>query len=117
MKVHHDAAKTEEFLEKISDSSSRMMEAMDDIVWSINPMNDTMQRITARMREFATGVLEAKNIDFTFRVDEQVQDLKLDMEARRDLFLIFKEAVNNLAKYAQCRNAAIAIAIQKTNCS
>ena len=113
MKVHHDAAKTEEFLEKISDSSSRMMEAMDDIVWSINPMNDTMQRITARMREFATGVLEAKNIDFTFRVDEQVQDLKLDMEARRDLFLIFKEAVNNLAKYAQCRNAAIAIAIQK----
>ncbi|WP_315819086.1 histidine kinase [Paraflavitalea speifideaquila] len=113
MKVEKDTAKTSEYLGKISDNSSRMMEAMDDIVWSINPMNDSMQRITARMREFATGVLEARNIDFTFRVDETVQDLKLDMEARRDFFLLFKEAVNNLAKYAQCKNAVIDISIQK----
>lgn len=113
MKVETDTAKTSEYLSKISDNSSRMMEAMDDIVWSINPMNDSMQRITARMREFATGVLEARNIDFTFRVDEEVQDLKLDMEARRDFFLLFKEAVNNLAKYACCKNAVIDISIQK----
>lgn len=113
MKVEKDSAKTSEYLVKISDNSSRMMEAMDDIVWSINPMNDSMQRITARMREFATGVLEARNIDFTFRVDEEVQDLKLDMEARRDFFLLFKEAVNNLAKYSQCKHAVIDISIQK----
>ncbi|MFT3826111.1 MAG: two-component regulator propeller domain-containing protein [Chitinophagaceae bacterium] len=113
MKVNNDTSKTSEYLQKISDNSNRMMEAMDDIVWSINPMNDSMQRIAARMREFATGVLEAKNIDFTFKVDEQVKDLKLDMEARRDIFLIFKEAVNNLAKYAQCKRAAIEISIQK----
>jgi signal transduction histidine kinase/ligand-binding sensor domain-containing protein len=113
MKVHKDAVKTEEYLEKISDNSSRMMEAMDDIVWSINPMNDNMQKITARMREFATGVLEAKNIEFSFRVDPQVQELKLDMEARRDLFLLFKEAINNLAKYSQCKHAAIDISIVK----
>jgi nitrate/nitrite-specific signal transduction histidine kinase len=111
MKVDKDAVKTSEYLNKISDNSSRMMEAMDDIVWSINPMNDSMQRITARMREFATGVLEARDIDFRFGVDEQVQLLKLDMEARRDLFLLFKEAVNNLAKYSQCRHANIEIFI------
>ncbi len=113
MKVDKDTAKTSEYLGKISDNSSRMMEAMDDIVWSINPMNDSMQRIAARMREFATGVLEARNIDFTFRVDEEVQHLKLDMEARRDFFLLFKEAVNNLAKYSRCKNASIDITIQK----
>lgn len=113
MKVHKDATKTEEYLEKISDNSSRMMEAMDDIVWSINPMNDNMQKITARMREFATGVLEAKNIEFSFRVDPQVQDLRLDMEARRDFFLLFKEAINNLAKYSQCNNATIDISIAR----
>ena len=107
MKVHSDTAKTDEYLHKISDNSSRMMEAMDDIVWSINPLNDSMAKITARMREFATGVLEAKNIDFTFHVDEAVKELKLDMEARRDFFLLFKEAVNNLAKYSECRHAAI----------
>jgi len=114
MKVNKDSEKTGEYLNKISDNSSRMMEAMDDIVWSINPMNDNMVKITARMREFATGVLEAKNIDFTFRVDEEVKELKLDMEARRDFFLLFKEAVNNLAKYSQCRHATIDISVNKS---
>jgi signal transduction histidine kinase len=114
MKVHSDTSKTDEYLHKISDNSSRMMEAMDDIVWSINPLNDSMAKITARMREFATGVLEAKNIDFTFHVDEAVKELKLDMEARRDFFLLFKEAVNNLAKYSECRHAAIDIQVNRS---
>jgi ligand-binding sensor domain-containing protein/two-component sensor histidine kinase len=112
-KVINEPETVKDYLRRISKNSSQMMEAMDDIVWSINPMNDSMLRITARMREFATGVLEARDIDFTFRVDEVVQDLKLDMEARRDLFLLFKEAVNNLAKYAQCKNAVIDLSIQK----
>ncbi|HEY0677122.1 MAG TPA: two-component regulator propeller domain-containing protein [Chitinophagaceae bacterium] len=112
MKVDKDTQKTSEYISKISDNSNRMMEAMDDIVWSINPMNDSMQRITARMREFATGVLEAKNMEVVFRVDEKVKDIKLDMEARRDFFLIFKEAVNNVAKYSQAKHAVIDINIQ-----
>ncbi|MGB8194039.1 MAG: ATP-binding protein, partial [Chitinophagaceae bacterium] len=111
MKVEKDTAKTSEYISKISDNSNRMMEAMDDIVWSINPMNDSMQRITARMREFATSVLEAKDIEVTFRVDERVKDLRLDMEARRDFFLIFKEAVNNIAKYSDCKRASIEVTI------
>jgi signal transduction histidine kinase len=86
-----------------------MMEAMDDIVWSINPMNDNMQKITARMREYATSLLEAKDIAYTFQVDEAINRIKLDMESRRDFFLIFKEAVNNLVKYSKCSHASIKI--------
>jgi ligand-binding sensor domain-containing protein/two-component sensor histidine kinase len=111
MKVGKDTEKTSEYISKISDNSNRMMEAMDDIVWSINPMNDSMQRITARMREFATGVLEAKDIEVLFTVDEKVKDLRLDMESRRDFFLIFKEAVNNIAKYSGCRRTYIDITV------
>ncbi|MET0299291.1 MAG: two-component regulator propeller domain-containing protein, partial [Flavitalea sp.] len=113
MKVSTDSDKTREFIEKISENSNRMMEAMDDIVWSINPMNDNMQKVAARMREFATGVFEAKNINYSFTVDEAIHDLKLDMEARRDFFLLFKESVNNLAKYSQCVRAEIEILLQK----
>jgi signal transduction histidine kinase len=100
-KIHVDNGKTAEYLSKISEYSERMMDAMDDIVWSIKPSNDSMQKITARMREFATSVLEAKEIDFEFNIDESVHDVKLNMEARRDFFLIFKEAVNNSAKYSK----------------
>jgi ligand-binding sensor domain-containing protein/two-component sensor histidine kinase len=112
MKVVKDPEKTSEYIGKISDNSNRMMEAMDDIVWSINPMNDSMQRITARMREFATGLLEARNIDVEFKVEEGINHLTLDMESRRDFFLIFKEAINNIAKYSNCTHAVIDILLQ-----
>ena len=100
-KINTDTPKATEFITKISDNSQRMMEAMDDIVWSIKPSNDSMEKITARMREFATNVLEAKEIEIDFKVAPKVNDIKLNMEARRDFFLIFKEAVNNAAKYSK----------------
>lgn len=100
-KIATDPVRTSEYISKITDNSTRMMEAMDDIVWSIKPSNDSMQKITARMREFATSVLEAKEIDLHFKVDEPVYEMKLDMESRRDLFLLFKEAVNNIAKHSK----------------
>jgi ligand-binding sensor domain-containing protein/two-component sensor histidine kinase len=100
-KINVDPIRTTEYLGKISDNSQRMMDAMDDIVWSIKPSNDSMQKITARMREFANNVLEAKEIELDFRVDDTVFDIKLNMEARRDFFLVFKEAVNNAAKYSR----------------
>jgi len=100
-KMNSDAIKTTEYLAKITDNSQRMMDAMDDIVWSIKPSNDSMQKIVARMREFATNVLEPKDIELEFDIDEQVYDIKLNMEARRDFFLVFKEAVNNAAKYSK----------------
>lgn len=106
-KVADDPVKTTEYLGKISDNSQRMMEAMDDIVWSIKPSNDSMQKITARMREFATNVLEAKDIELGFRIDAAVLETSLPMECRRDFFLVFKEAVNNAAKYSKGKQVAI----------
>jgi signal transduction histidine kinase len=108
-KLHTDTQKTAEYLSKISDNSQRMMEAMDDIVWAIKPDNDTMQKLIARMREFSTSVLDAKDIVLKFYADEQVMECKPDMEARRDLFLLFKEAVNNAAKYSGATHVHINI--------
>jgi len=111
-KMNSDPVKTAGYISKISDNSQRMMEAMDDIVWSIKPSNDTMQRVTARMREFATNVLEAKDIALHFVVDDDVFNVKLDMEARRDFFLIFKEALNNAAKYSKATEVWVDVSMQ-----
>lgn len=110
-KMHTDQARAVEYINKISDNSQRMMEAMDDIVWAIKPSNDSMQKLVARLREFATNVFEAKDIDLEFTVADEVNDVKLDMEARRDFFLIGKEAINNAAKYAHCHKVFINIEI------
>ena len=111
MKIDNDIVSTKSYITKIGDNCSRMMEAMDDIVWSINPMNDNMQKITARMREYAANILEAKDISYSFQIDDAVKGVVLDMEARRDFFLIFKEALNNLAKYSECKRAEIKIEV------
>jgi len=110
-KLNTDNVRVSEYLGKISDNSQRMMEAMDDIVWSIKPMNDSMQKITARMREIATSVLEAKDIDLEFRTDASIEEVKLDMQARRDFFLVFKEAINNIAKYSNASKAKVHLAL------
>lgn len=116
-KMYADTAKTSEYITKISEYSERMMDAMDDIVWSIKPSNDSMQKITARMREFATNVLEAKEIDFEFKAEEELHDIKLNMEARRDFFLVFKEAVNNAAKYSQASKVLIEVTLHNKRLS
>jgi signal transduction histidine kinase/ligand-binding sensor domain-containing protein len=108
-KMTTDAVKTASYLSKISDNSQRMMEAMDDIVWSIKPANDSMQRVIARMREFATNVLEAKDTALHFEVADAVYAVKLNMEARRDFFLLFKEALNNAAKYSKATDVWVEV--------
>ena len=108
-KIKNDPVKVSEYIGKISDNSSRMMEAMDDIVWNINPANDDMQKTIARMREFATNVLEAKDIAFWFNFDDSINTVRLNMEQRRDVFLIFKEAINNAAKYSHCNKVVASI--------
>lgn len=110
-KLNTDNVRASEYLGKISDNSQRMMEAMDDIVWSIKPMNDSMQKITARMREIATSVLEAKDIDLEFRAESSIEEIKMDMEARRDFFLVFKEAINNIAKYSRADKAYVHLTV------
>jgi signal transduction histidine kinase len=108
-KMAEDAVSTTEYLTKISDNSTRMMEAMDDIVWSIDPLNDDMAKTVARMREFANEILEARDIEVDFCVEEEVDEAFLNMQERRDFFLIYKEAINNAAKYANCSKVTIAL--------
>jgi two-component system, NarL family, sensor histidine kinase UhpB len=94
-------------LAKIRDRSAAIMEKMDDIVWTINPQNDTMEQLLYRMKEFAAEILEPLNINYSFQEDGDFPSMKLDIRKRKDLYLVFKEAINNAAKYSQCSNLLI----------
>ncbi|MBS1596672.1 MAG: tetratricopeptide repeat protein [Bacteroidetes bacterium] len=94
-------------LEKIKEHSGRMMEGMSDIVWAINPINDSLDKMIIRMKEFAVEILEPQNINFSFKTEGNVTEAALDISRRKELYLIFKEAINNAAKYSGCKNIAI----------
>ena len=86
---------------------------MADIVWTIDPENDQFEKIILRMRSFAYELLGAKQIDFRFVADSNIATVKLSMEARRNLYLIFKEATNNMVKYADASKAMFSLKGEK----
>jgi len=102
-------------LETIEESSKKMLDAMADIVWTINPENDQFEKIILRMRSFAFELLGAKKIDFEFLAGDDVAKLKLPMDVRKNLYLIFKEATNNMVKYAEADKAMFTIKGEKNN--
>jgi len=107
--------KTRLSLEKINERSQRLLDSMSDIIWNINPGNDTIEEVMSRMREYATTILEAKNIDYSFNFPKQKMDCRLSMEVKNNLYLIFKEAVNNLSKYSGCTHATLSMASEEKN--
>lgn len=110
IKLKDDVDKSDDLLGKINENSQRMMDAMSDIVWSINPENDELRNISVRMKEFASEILENKSIDYSFHISEELMNMKISPEIRKDMYLVFKEAVNNLAKYSKATTAKISLA-------
>ena len=75
------------------------------MVWAINPKRDNFRDAVQRMRSFAGEVLTAREIEFKFDATEDDRSIGVDL--RRQLYLIFKESVNNAAKHSGCENVEI----------
>ena len=98
---------TAPLLQKISDYTQQSMEAMNDIVWMINTRNDRFENIMVRMRTLAAEFSEASDCKLHLNFDESLNNVKLNMEERKNFYLIYKEAINNTAKYAGCNTVWI----------
>jgi signal transduction histidine kinase/ligand-binding sensor domain-containing protein len=91
----------------VSRTSRQSVDAMSDIVWAVNPRRDHLHDLTERMRRFASDSFAAKDIDFEFRHPEEKQNTRLGTEIRKQVYLIFKESINNIAKHSECTEAEI----------
>jgi signal transduction histidine kinase len=105
--MDRDNGKSRQLLQQIQEQSTQMQQGMSDIVWAIEPSNDKLENMGIRMREFTTQLLEPKGIATQFSISQEALRKKIGTQQRKDLFLIFKEAVNNIAKYANCQQAKI----------
>ena len=101
--------KQKEVLKKIKDNAQQVQEGLSDIIWSVRASLDDIENVFARMFRFGSELLEAKGIQFHFEHDETLQHEKLGMTERKNFYLIFKEALNNAAKYAECKNIRVQI--------
>lgn len=84
--------------------------SLSDVVWSIDPRRDDLHNLMTRVRQSA-AVLEAQGIAWSLQGPPQPEQVKLTPEQRHHLFLIFKEALNNIARHAHCTSAKLTIAV------
>jgi hypothetical protein len=80
-----------------------MMIAMDDMLWSIDPENDSMKKTVERMQEYIDALSNRHAASIEMTVDKNVNALKLDMQFRHEAFILFKESISMLVKACATR--------------
>jgi len=98
----------QESIRQIGDQSRKIVSSLDDIVWSIDARNDTLGDLTDRMQDHVNSVLPSKEV--TYRFEGNMQE-KLEVSLKENLYLIFKEAVNNIAKHSNADKVEITLSI------
>jgi ligand-binding sensor domain-containing protein/signal transduction histidine kinase len=99
-------------IDQIATSARDVIEKMNDIVWAVDPRQDTLSDVVARIRRFASDVLDAKAIQWRFETPPASQELSLSLTQRRHLLLIFKEAIHNIVRHSNCQTAELRIELE-----
>ncbi len=85
-------------LQQIGTQSRKIVSSLDDIVWSIDARNDTLGDLTDRMQDYVNNVLPHKEVYYDF--DNLNMSKKLEVPMKENLYLIFKESINNISKHS-----------------
>jgi len=102
----------EEYLEHISANSKEMVNKISDIVWAINPENDSYERIVEKLRAFAVNLCAGKGIVLHIDLDERLKDHHPPMHVKRNFYLFIKEGINNAIKYSNGKNIFLSVALE-----
>jgi ligand-binding sensor domain-containing protein/anti-sigma regulatory factor (Ser/Thr protein kinase) len=92
---------------EIADGARGLVDALGDVVWSVDPRRDDLASVCRRIREYADDLLAGSGMRWTCALSPNLESVKLDPQARRDLFLLLKEAVTNVARHASARSASM----------
>jgi signal transduction histidine kinase len=103
------ATADDDALQSIARIARESVASMGDIVWAINPRRETLVDLTRRMRQHADELFTARGIELRFDTPPAARNPRLGVDVRRDLLLVFKEAVSNAAKHSACSVVVITL--------
>ncbi|MEO8109641.1 MAG: two-component regulator propeller domain-containing protein [Ginsengibacter sp.] len=93
-----------EYLFKVKNYTQDVIEKLSDMVWIFNPQNDSIDKLLQRLKSYTISIALSKNIKMHFVTGKESETINLNIRQRKAIYLISKEAVNNVFKYAECSN-------------
>jgi signal transduction histidine kinase len=104
---HQDAAR----IEKMSDTARQAIKSLDEIVWAVNPRNDTLTQLIEYLCGFAGDYLSAAQIRCRLDTPDQPPPCELSSKVRHHIFLAVKEALQNVVKHARAKEVWLRIGL------
>ncbi|MBZ4188162.1 sensor histidine kinase [Niabella beijingensis] len=107
--MEKDAPKTKYLLRQISENSSKILEDIGDIIWSMRTDKFNTLSIDSRIKNFVSEVLGSREIGYEVNIPQEINELVQNITARKNVVLIVKEAINNIVKYSKASFVSIHI--------
>ena len=100
-----------EKIEVIAQTSRDLLKTMDEIVWVVNPRNDTLENLSAYLSGYAIEYFQNTRVECELQLPQQIPHFPLSSDARHNLFLTFEEALNNVLKHSAATRVKVAITV------
>ncbi|MGH7594771.1 MAG: two-component regulator propeller domain-containing protein [bacterium] len=111
--AHSLATEQQEHLDKVLEASQNLSLDARDFIWALNPEKDSLYETCLHLQEFGNSLFEEAEVNFQVHgLSEELSRVKLSMEWKRHLTLLFKEGMNNALKHARCRNVVLEVSAQ-----
>ncbi|MBL0145568.1 MAG: RsmE family RNA methyltransferase [Chitinophagaceae bacterium] len=109
--IESNPSKAMDMVKKISAQSKSVMETMNDIVWSMRKNDTATTSLETKVKNFGAELLSEKNIHFKYSITPETENALVNITARKNILLIIKEAMNNMAKYSMATEASLLMEI------
>lgn len=94
-------------IDKISDTARGLVDSLDEMVWALNPRNDSLDKLVAYLAEYAAQYLESTDIELKLEIPLHISARYLSEEKRRNIFMVIKEFLNNTVKHSGAERVEI----------
>jgi len=104
---------TRDDIEKMQTTSNELIDKMNEIIWTMNEKNDSLENLVFYTRSYAMDYCVENNLDCTFNLPEDIPSVPLTGEIRRNIFLTIKESLHNVVKHAFAKKVEITMNTSK----
>ena len=108
-------AEKDRYLGDLSETARRMVTSLDEIVWAVNPRNDTIASLASYFGSYAQRLLDLASVSCGLDIAEDLPEHPLDPRFRQELFFAFKEALNNVVRHARATQVWLRISVRAEN--